>query len=236
MDIKKTPEADLERGRFTFFLMGFAVALSGFFVLLEWRTSEPRNTDISSLGPVFIENEFEGGIRTEIEAPVVIPVTPEQEIVYEDYIITDDIPVIEKLDETLFISIPINFDTDISLSSKINKEINATYENLNHTEASTSAETMPQFMGGQTALIRFLYQNIQYPPTALKQQIEGRVWCSFIVEKDGSVSNVTLEQGVYIFLDEEAIRVLNMMPNWIPGRTNGENVRVKVYIPVVFKR
>jgi len=236
MDIKKTPEADLEKERFTFFLMGFAVALSVFFVLLEWQSSEPRNTDISSLGPVFIEKEFEGGVRTEIEAPVVIPVTPEQEIVYEDYIITEDIPVIEKIDETISISVPSNFDTDITLSLQKKIETIAPVESKKQAETATSAEIMPQFQGGQTALIRFLYQNIKYPSAALKQRIEGRVWCSFIVEMDGSISNVTLEEGVYIFFDEEAVRVLNMMPNWIPGRTNGENVRVKIYIPVVFKR
>jgi protein TonB len=104
------------------------------------------------------------------------------------------------------------------------------------TDAVISAETMPQFPGGQTALIRFIYENIQYPPVALKQRIEGRVWCSFIVEADGSISNIRLEESVYIFLDEEAVRVLKKMPAWSPGRTKGENVRVKIYIPIVFKR
>ena len=140
------------------------------------------------------------------------------------------------MEETISISVPLNFDTDISLPLKINNENAVQSENKKQTNVAASAESMPQFPGGQTELIRFLYKNIQYPAIALKQKIEGRVWCSFIVEKDGSISNVNLEEGVYIFLDDEAVRVLKMMPNWVPGRTNGEYVGVKVYIPVVFKR
>ena len=234
MEIKKTPEADLEKGRLTFFLMGFAVALSGFFVLLEWQGSGIENSDWSSLGPVFIENEFEGGIRTEESVSIVPPEILEPEIVYEDYIITEDIPVVEKFEEP--VSTPLNPESDETLLSQQKSETVAQVETKENAKAATSAEIMPQFPGGQTALIRFIYQNIQYPSAALKQRIEGRVWCSFIVETDGSISNVSLEEGVYIFLDEEAIRVLKTMPAWSPGRTNGENVRVKVYIPIVFRR
>ena len=94
---------------------------------------------------------------------------------------------------------------------------------------------MPQFPGGNVELIRFIYSHIQYPQAALKQRIQGRVWCSFIVDRDGTISDVALEQGIYIFLDEEALRVLKTMPPWIPGKTQGESVRVKVYLPIVFK-
>jgi len=235
MDIKKTSEANLEKERFTFFLLGFAVALSCFFVLLEWQTPNTNNSDFSPLSLVFIENEFQSGIRNEEIAPVSIQKTPEQEIVYEDYIITDDITLIEKSNESFSGSATLNFDTDVLPHTK-NEIETSSQEVANKEETATSAEAMPQFPGGQIALIRFLNNNTQYPSTALKQRIEGRVWCSFIVEDDGSISNINLEKSLYIFLDDEAIRVLNIMPNWIPGRTNGENVRVKVYIPIVFKR
>jgi len=240
MEIKKSPEADLEKGRLTFFLIGFAVALSGFFVLIEWQESEPENSDWASLGPVFIENEFEKGIRTEetvLTTPHEITAPPEilePKIVYEDYTITKDIPVVEKLEEPAIT--PLNPESDKTLLSHPKNEINTQSETEENAMTATSAEIMPQFPGGQTALIRFIYQNIQYPSAALKQRIEGRVWCSFVVEMDGSISNVNLEQGVYIFLDEEAVRVLKTMPDWLPGQTNGENIRVKVYIPIVFKR
>ena len=234
MDIKKTPEADLEKGRLTFFLMGFAVVLSSFYVLLEWQSHETNNSDWTLLGPVFIEKEFEGGNRTEKSIPNVIPEISQPEIVYEDYIISDEIPEIEKTEDTEIADIIPELD-EMPLIHEKNETITVV-KNETEIEPVTSAETMPQFPGGQMELIRFIYKNIQYPPVALKQRIEGRVWCSFIVESDGSISNIRLEEGVYVFLDDEAIRVLKMMPSWTPGRTNGENVPVKIYIPIVFKR
>jgi len=234
MEIKKTPEADLEKGRIIFFLMGFAVVLSGFFVLLEWQSPENGSSDWTSLRPVFIENEFEGVNRPETSAPTGLPVNSEPEIVYEDYVITNELPVIEKPEEIpVALSYPEPDELPIPL---IKNESTTPVETEANAEPVISAETMPQFPGGQTAMIRFIYENIQYPPVALKQRIEGRVWCSFIVETDGSISNVRLENGIYIFLDEEAVRVIKRMPAWIPGQTNGENVRVKVYIPIVFRR
>ena len=231
MEIKKTPEADLEKGRITFFLMGFAVVLSGFFVLLEWQSSGTDTSDWASLGPVFIENEFEGGPGTEESGSIVPSEISEPETVYEDYVIADDIPFVEE-DTAITLSYPESDEkplTSVKNETVISDEVDAD-------AITASAEVLPQFPGGQTALIRFIYENIRYPSTALKQRIEGRVWCSFIVETDGSVSNVQLEKGVYIFLDEEAVRVLKNMPAWIPGRTKEEIIPVKVYIPIVFKR
>jgi protein TonB len=237
METKKTPETDLEKGRLTFFLMGLAVALSGFFVLLEWETSGIKDSDWITLGPVFIESEFEGGSRIEeVSIPAVLPEIIEPEIVYEDFLITEEIPVIETVEETATASLLL--ETDKAMPSQAENITTAPEESglIEDAPVATSAETMPQFPGGQVALIRFIYENIEYSSVALRQRIEGRVWCSFIVETDGSISNIRLEESVYIFLDDEAIRVLNLMPPWIPGQTNGENVRVKVYIPIVFRR
>ena len=232
MEIKKTPEADLEQGRFIFFLMGFAVVLSGFFVLLEWQNPKTSGLDWTSLVPVFIENEFEGGNRAE----EFVSNIPELEIVYEDYVITDDVPVVEKSEDEVILPPDIEEEEESLPFQVKNESLFPVEQGMNVEDAVTSAEIMPLFPGGQTALIRYIYENIQYPSTALKQRIEGRVWCSFVVETDGSISNVQLEESVYIFLDDEALRVLKNMPAWTPGRTNGENVRVKVYIPIVFKR
>ena len=92
-----------------------------------------------------------------------------------------------------------------------------------------------QFQDGKTALLRYIYQNIHYPPAALKQRINGRVVCSFIVNEDGSLSDVTLVQGVYVFLDDEVIRVIKSMPLWKPAMKDGKPVKIKYIMPVVFK-
>jgi len=92
-----------------------------------------------------------------------------------------------------------------------------------------------EFPGGNVVFIQYIYQNIQYPSVAVKQQIQGRVVCSFIVHEDGSISDITLIQGVYIFLDEEALRVLHTMPTWKPAVKDGKAVKSKVIVPIVFR-
>ena len=96
-------------------------------------------------------------------------------------------------------------------------------------------DRMPEFPGGQAALNRYLAQNLQYPILAQENGIQGRVICQFIVEKDGSVGDVTVIRGVYESLDNEAIRVVEAMPKWIPGVQGGEIVRVRYTLPIRFK-
>lgn len=96
-------------------------------------------------------------------------------------------------------------------------------------------EVMPQFPGGQTAMLKYIMENIKYPKQAMKEGIQGRVTVSFIVEKDGRVSNVRLLRSVQPSLDKEAIRVVKSMPKWTPGKHNGKPVRVRFNLPVMFK-
>ena len=95
-------------------------------------------------------------------------------------------------------------------------------------------EEMPQYPGGPQALFKFLGENVQYPAEAEKAGIQGRVIATFVVEKDGSISQPTIVKSVYPLLDAEAIRVISAMPNWIPGKQNGKVVRVKYTVPLSF--
>ena len=95
-------------------------------------------------------------------------------------------------------------------------------------------ENMPQYPGGPQALFEFLAKNIRYPKAAEKAGLQGRVIATFVVMKDGSISNTTIAKSVSPELDEEALRVLNAMPNWIPGTQNGEAVNVKYAVPITF--
>ena len=96
-------------------------------------------------------------------------------------------------------------------------------------------EVMPQFPGGQIAMLKYIMENMKYPEQAMKEGIQGRVAVSFIVEKDGRVSNVRLLHSVQSALDKEAIRVVKSMPKWTPGKQNGKPVRVRFNLPVMFK-
>lgn len=96
-------------------------------------------------------------------------------------------------------------------------------------------EVAPQFPGGTSALMSYLSSTVTYPKEAEKQDIEGRVIIQFIVEKDGSVSNANVIRGAHPLLDAEALRVINAMPKWEPGKQKGEAVRVKFNVPINFK-
>ena len=96
-------------------------------------------------------------------------------------------------------------------------------------------EQMPSFPGGMGALMSWLSQNIKYPVIAAENGVQGRVIVQFVVEKDGSITDVKVAKSVDPSLDKEAARVVGSMPHWIPGKQNGSAVRVKYTVPVTFK-
>ncbi len=102
-------------------------------------------------------------------------------------------------------------------------------------EVYTIVEQMPEFPGGEAELLGFISRNIHYPEEAKKDGIQGRVFIGFVIEEDGSVSNVRNLRGVDSELDAEAMRVVESMPKWKPGMQRGQAVRVSYILPIVFK-
>ena len=248
MEVKKTSKASLENERTTFFLLGFVVALSSLFVIIEWQSEEFISPDWDGFSTLFIEEEL-------IESPEAISLeshnselTQEESKLIEEqnepeiaepdpssaYNVVDELTEAEEIElddlEREMLENPQTIKMEISFVAPRQKE-NEGEEDIVYIEA----DKMPQFKGGYTELVRFIYNRLEYPSIALKQRIQGRVWSSFIINKDGTVSDIKIEQGVYFSLDEEAIRVLKMMPSWEPGTINSESVRVKIYLPIVFK-
>ena len=99
----------------------------------------------------------------------------------------------------------------------------------------TTVEQMPSFPGGDAALMNWLRNNVRYPAVAEENGIQGRVVVSFVVERNGSITDVQVVKSVDPSLDKEASRVVKSMPNWIPGKQNGSAVRVKYNVPVTFR-
>ena len=95
-------------------------------------------------------------------------------------------------------------------------------------------EQMPEFPGGMPAMIEFLQTNLNYPKDAKKQKVGGRVLVMFVVETDGSMSNVRVAKKIFPSLDAEALRVVKAMPKWNPGKEKGKPVRVNFSLPIVF--
>lgn len=102
-------------------------------------------------------------------------------------------------------------------------------------EIYTAVEVMPEFIGGNTAMYKFLKENIKYPDEARKNNISGKVFAKIVIEKDGSIGDIEIKYGLGYGCDEEVVRVIKIMPKWNPGMQDGKNVRVYYNFPVIFK-
>ena len=225
MEIKKSKEANIERHRGTWLLMGFVVTLSFLFVSFEWAERD-KVIDTSAL------------IRDNYLEEVLLPVTfpeekptppPPQKPIAEVIEIIDDK---NNSEETPIASLeandkPVDIGTYIPPAIEEDKPLEA--------EVFVIAETMPSFPGGQNALMSFMKQNIKYPTVPQEQGVEGRVIIQFIVDKDGTITDPVIARGVDPYLDKEAMRVIKAMPKWNPGKQRGTPVRVKYTVPVLFK-
>ncbi|MDR2804783.1 MAG: TonB family protein [Dysgonamonadaceae bacterium] len=229
MELKKAPQADLENERATFFLLGFTVVLSLLFILLEWSSEDTLPPEGLGVPLLTIESEYVYN-----EAPAASPAEPEapvndaHQVVHEGYTVVEEPPV-EETKASDAEEMPATDVPETPLPNPSDDEPTANEPPV------IQADVMPQYPGGYAAMNRYLFDHLKYPASALSQRIEGRVWCSFIVDKEGALADIRIEKGVYVSLDQEALRVLQTMPTWIPGSVRGNPVRVKVYLPIVFK-
>lgn len=122
-----------------------------------------------------------------------------------------------------------------NIASPNNIMIQETSPNNEDDKIFDIVEQMPTFPGGNGKLSEFLSQNVRYPVVAVENGIQGRVIVRFVVERDGSVSNVSVAKGVEASLDQEAVRVVKLMPKWNPGKQNGKAVRTKFNVPISFQ-
>ena len=136
-----------------------------------------------------------------------------------------------RLDDEYLIEAP--YDPQSKLFNDSKSAIDVFY---NETHEKKLLAASPEFPGGMEALMKFLSENVCYPEEAYKAGIQGRVVVSFIIEPDGSISNVQVVQGVNDSLDAEAVRVVRTMPKWTPGMEGGEAVRVKYNLPITFSK
>ena len=123
----------------------------------------------------------------------------------------------------------------LTLLLMVNTNAMAQSKKIANDKVLEKAEVMPQFPGGDQAMMKFVAENVQYPQEARDKEISGRVMVGFIVEKDGSVNEVKVVKGIGGGCDEEAVRVVKAMPKWIPGKQDDKPVRVSYTMPFFFK-
>jgi protein TonB len=195
---------------------------------------EPKPIELSEL--IWLEeNRNQNQVKTEKIPDLKEIVKFSPPTIVEDENMVEEL---QELQETNFLADSIDILGEDTLLLQLQQKMaQANPEAEEEQDATTTnGKFKPaEFQDGKTALLRYIYQNIKYPPAALKQRINGRVIYSFIINEDGSISDITLVQGIYIFLDEEVLRVIRSMPAWKPAMKDGKAVKVKYVMPVVFR-
>jgi periplasmic protein TonB len=221
MEVKKSPKADLEDKRVLFTQIGLVIALALVFLAFEYRSYDRRVSDMIQRVAEDVPEEIIPITEQKVTPPP--PPPPQQVTVLE--IVEDDVEV-----EDIDIDVDVDQDTKIEVYVPPARDD----EEISETEIFTVVESMPEFPGGAAKMMEFIAKNIKYPPMARESGIQGRVFVNFVVEPDGKVSNVKVLRGIGGGCDEEAIRVVETMPKWTPGRQRGKAVRVSFNLPVRF--
>ncbi len=204
-------------------------------------------TDVVQMSDISMKNAEvpKENIEKRYEAPP--PVELKSTIKFTAPVIMDDNKVnennqITSQDELVGAKVEISTTTVIGTDEQFGKNIAdlekdklVVGEKAPDEEVHIVVEQPPSFPGGDAALMEYLNNNISYPAIAVDMNIQGKVTCSFVVGKDGSIQDVRVERSVDGSLDKEAVRVIKSMPRWIPGRQGGNAVKVKYYLPVSFR-
>ena len=226
MEIKKSPKADLESKKLTFTLIGLVVSL---FII--WRVFEIKSYDKQTLDDLqrtveVIEEEMVE--ITKQEQPKVQPPQPKPQVT-QIQVVEDDVEVDDDID------INAEVDQDEILEEYEYEAPDIEEEEIVEAEVFIVVEEMPEFPGGPAKMLEYIQKNVKYPMMARESDIQGRVFVNFVVEPDGSISNVNVMRGIGGGCDEEAVRVVNSMPKWKPGKQRGSAVRVSFTVPIIFK-
>lgn len=222
MLVKKYDKVNLEKKKGLFFQLGLIAAISVAIFLFEFGT-EKENYNYYEIQATEVDLEVE---QLFIKKKDLEKTVPKTSVLKEIKMIFDA----EETEDTTTI------DAEISEAQIIDFEL------LDYPEEEEEifdeiwyfVEKKPEFPGGETALKHYIANNIKYPETALSKDIQGRVYVKFIINKEGKIEDAKVVKGVDELLDNEALRVINAMPDWEPGMNNGIKVSVWFSLPVNF--
>ena len=224
MELKKSPKADLESKRVIFTEIGLVIGLALMLVAFEWKTYEKTVMEVGTRQVENITEEIIPITEQKVKPPPPAPVAQ----VVKINIVDDNIEV----DDDISIDVEADQNTEVQeyvAPVRVDEE-----ESAEEAQIFMVVESMPEFPGGEPALYKFLGENIKYPQMAKESGIQGRVFVTFVVERNGSVTDVRVLRGIGGGCDEEAIRVVQSMPTWTPGKQRGKSVRVQYNLPVKF--
>ena len=224
MEEKKSPKANLENKKLMFIQIGLIISLAVAWAVFEMKSYDKREIDESLLRSTEMLDEEMVEITKQDEPkpePVEMPKQTTQLEIVEDDVEVEDIEI----------------NADVQQNEVIEEYVapEIEEEEVVEQEIFQIVEEMPSFPGGEQKLLEYVAKNVKYPQIARESGIKGRVFISFVVEPDASVSNVKVLRGIGGGCDEEAMRVVKSMPKWKPGKQRGKAVRVSYMLPVNFQ-
>ena len=224
MEIKKSPKADLQNKRGLLLEIGLVISLCLVIGAFAYTPKE-RKIEKMDLQAAIVEEEIVEITRQD-QKPPEPPKRVEVKVIADLLqVVTNDTKITTEVDFA-------EFDEN----TEVIQQVEVAEETIEDDQPFLIAETMPSFQGGDLNTFRnWVQQNVKFPQIALENGIQGRVSCSFVVNKDGSIVDAEVIRGVDPSLDKEALRVINSMPKWSPGKQRGKPVRVKYTVPVTFR-
>jgi protein TonB len=227
MELKKSPKADLENKKSLFVQIGLVISLALCLYGFSARERVARVDSLGSMESQAVEEEIIPITRQDQTPPP--PPPPPPKVVDILNIVDDNIDIKDELEIE---------DSEADDKTAINAVMQVSNEKAEEKEEDAPVffivEEMPEFPGGDAALRAFIAQSVKYPPIAAENGIQGKVYVSFVVGKDGGITQAKVVRGVDPALDKEALRVVNSLPNWKPGKQGGKPVRVSYTIPINF--
>ncbi len=231
MEIKKSAKADLEGKKGVFFEIGLTLALAILLFAFEWKSSSEEVGQFQSVADEPIEEEIIPITQQMLKPPPPPPPAPKLtdliDIVEDDTQIDDDLQIQDAEDDSENVDAPSldDFGDDWG-------------DDSGESEVFVVVENMPSFPGGNVQ--KWISKNVKYPVLAMENGIQGKVFVQFVIERDGSITDVKVVRGVDSSLDKEplakeAIRVVKAMPKWTPGKQRGKAVRVSFTLPINFQ-
>ena len=218
MVAKKSPEANLEKKKCLYVLLGFVMVLSLVYIVFEWSQKDL---------PTYDRNQYLSNFVDDIVLPPPTTQTPPPPPPPRP---VEEFKIVEKPTTTENVALKSEDSPTEGVEQPTNVKYEVTPEAIE--EIHNFVEEMPQFKGD---IMLFLSKNIKYPALAQELGLQGKVICQFVVDRNGAIENVEVVRGIDKSLDNEAVRVIKSMPNWKPGRMNGRTVKVKYTLPIYFR-
>lgn len=225
MELRKNPAIDLERKRGMFFSIGLLVSLSLVITAFQWRT-EVTVTDLPKPDEELDFIDFMEPVATVVKPPERPKPKPIERKSIQAPVFVETNKEIEKALEEIPEAPEVDFE-NLIIDDPLPVEKTDDWVDI--------VEQMPEPTGGMASFYKFISKEMKYPSLARRNNIEGRVFVQFIVDNDGSLSDIQIIKGIGGGCDEEAARVLAQAPKWNPGKQRGKAVRVRMIVPIHFR-